>query len=171
MRFRAAAAKSIRILIGDFNFFNIFFENPIDLKAALSFILMLIKEKEVINMSIGTRIKDLRQDSKRTLREQSEILGVSLNSVYRWEHDLVAPRKAVIERMADFYGVSFDWIAHGRAVEENNHFGGGVYHDANPESQLLRMYRNLSSNSKYKILGYIERICVEDMDDDLCREI
>lgn len=121
--------------------------------------------------SLGSRIKNLRQDSKRTLKELSEILGVSLNSVYRWEHDLVEPRKAVIEKMSEFYSVPFEWIAHGKAFEAHTHFGSGVYHDASPETQLLRMYRNLSSNSKYKILGYIERICVEDMDDNAYAEI
>jgi len=122
-------------------------------------------------MSIGKRIKSLRLDTKRTLKDQSEILGVSLNSVYRWEHDLVAPRKGVIEKMADFYDVPFEWIVHGRTSEINTAFGGGMNHDASPENQLLRMYRNLSSNSKYKILGYIERICVEDIDDSVYTEI
>ena len=122
--------------------------------------------KGVIEVSIGARIRSLRLDSKRTLKEQSEILGVSLNSVYRWEHDLVSPRKAVMEKMAGFYDVPFEWIASGRSANAAGS-GGGVYHDINAEKQLLRMYSNLPSNSKYKILGYIERICVEGMDENV----
>jgi len=122
-------------------------------------------------LSVGTRLKSLRLDSRRTLKEQSEILGVSLNSVYRWEHDMVSPRKAVLEKMAGFYDVPFEWIIHGSSAEAVVDSGGGVYHDGSTERQLLRMYRNLSSNSKYKILGYIERLCIEGMDDNVYSEV
>ena len=116
-------------------------------------------------MSVGKRMKDLRRESKRTLREQSEIFDVSLNSVYRWEHDLVKPKKSLLRKMADFYGVSFDWLINGDGPKENSNFSMSIHHDSSNERQLLRMFRNLPGNSKYKILGYVERICVEDMDE------
>ena len=116
-------------------------------------------------MSVGNRIKTLRNGAKRTLKEQSEILGVSLNSVYRWEHDMVTPRKAALDKIADLYDVTAEWILRGDTVEPNYSYFGSMSIDRNPETRLIRMYRTLSSRSKYRILGYVERLCVEDMDD------
>jgi len=122
-------------------------------------------------MTIGEKLKNLRVKMKKTLSEQSEIFGVSLNSVYRWEHDLVIPRKAVLKKMADFYGVSLGWLLSENEIEE------AAYNDENGhqsedgiERQLLFMFRKLAENKKYKILGYVERMCVEDIDKIQFRE-
>ena len=115
-------------------------------------------------MSVGKRLRNLRAETKRTLKEQSEIFGVSLNSVYRWEHDLAMPKKSILRKMAEFYGVTFEWLLNG-SLPEGNSECGSVHTECNTEKQLLRMFRNLSENNKYKILGYVERICIEDMDE------
>jgi len=64
-------------------------------------------------MNIGERINKLRIANKRTLKEESEIFNVSLNTVYRWEHNLCIPRKSALMRIAEFYNVSVEWILHG----------------------------------------------------------
>jgi len=61
-------------------------------------------------VSIGKNLRILRINSKKTLREQSETFGVSLNTVYRWEHDLAEPRKSTLRKIAAFYGVSLSWL-------------------------------------------------------------
>ena len=116
-------------------------------------------------MSVGEKLRILRKKMKKTLKEQSETFGVSLNSIYRWEHDLAVPKKPVLEKMAAFYDVSLEWLLKDNAEEEETHFGGSMPRpEDNTEQQLLRMFRKLSESNKYKILGYVERICVEDMD-------
>ena len=117
-------------------------------------------------MSVGERLKSLRLNMKKTLQEQSEVLNVSLNSVYRWEHDLTVPRKPILRKIAAYYDVPYEWLLHGNSVEE---YGGKcdgciLNPDRNTEQKILKMLRKLSDNSKYKILGYIERMCVEDED-------
>lgn len=121
-------------------------------------------------MSTGEKLKYLRMRTKKTLKEQSEILGVSLNSVYRWEHDLTAPKKSTLKKIVELYGVSLEWLLHESDDDDIidrmcNSSHSGARPDDNLEPQLLRMFRKLPENNKHKILGYIERMCLEDMDE------
>ena len=116
-------------------------------------------------MSTGEKLRDLRKRMRKTLKEQSEVFGVSLHSIYRWEHDLVVPRRKVLEKMAKYYGVPLEWLLH-EGVEHEAGNGESSYYQAEDDAdqQLLRMYRKLPDSNKYKILGYVERVYLENMD-------
>ena len=119
-------------------------------------------------MNVGERLRTLRLKAKKTLKEQSENFDVSVNSIYRWEHGLAVPRGAVLRRMAEFYDVPLEWLLHGSAVKSQSQDNSAALHaDYNIEQQLLRMFSMLSENSKYKILGYVERVYIESMDEIL----
>jgi len=122
-------------------------------------------------MSIGSRLRTLRIKTKRTLKEQSELFGVSLNSVYRWEHDLASPKKSLLRKMADFYDVPYEWLLHGNVSEETLENVVSMSEANSAEKQLIRMFKNLSSNNRYKVLGYVERICIQDMDEKTYVEV
>jgi transcriptional regulator with XRE-family HTH domain len=120
-------------------------------------------------MNIGERLRELRIKMKKTLQEQSEICGVSANSIYRWEHGLAQPRKASIKKLAEYYDVPLEWLLRGVFTAEDMELGGDItFTGGDPEQQLLKMFRKLSDNSKYKILGYVERIYVESLDHTSC---
>jgi len=104
-------------------------------------------------MSLGEKLKTLRHKTRKTLQEQSELLGVSMNSVYRWEHDLAVPRKSILKTMADFYAVPLEWLMSESASASLVD---------NIEQRLLCMFRKLSEGNKYKVLGYVERMLVEE---------
>jgi len=104
-------------------------------------------------MSLGEKLKGLRMKTKKTLTEQSRILKVSMNSIYRWEHDLAVPRKPTLRIMADYYGVPLDWLLLDSA-------SASLVSDI--EQNLLGMFRKLPDNNRYKILGYVERMYVEE---------
>jgi len=76
-----------------------------------------------------------------------------MNSIYRWEHDLAIPRRPMLRKMADYYGVPLDWLlaesASASLVSEI-------------ELNLLGMFRKLPDNNRYKVLGYVERMYVEE---------
>ena len=109
-------------------------------------------------MSLGEKLRSLRQKGKKTLFEQSALLGVSMNSVYRWEHDLAVPRKPMLKKLADHYGVPLDWLLSESAA-------ASLVSDL--EQKLLCMFRQLSDNSRYKVLGYVERMCIEEYGSDI----
>ena len=114
-------------------------------------------------MNVGERLRNLRIKAKKTLREQSENFDVSINSIYRWEHGLAAPREAVLRKMAEYYKVPLEWLLHGN-MGNTRDTDDLSPHDQCIEQQLLRMFRKLSDTYKYKILGYVERVYVEAMD-------
>ena len=104
-------------------------------------------------MSLGEKLRSLRLKTKKTLFEQSRILQVSMNSVYRWEHDLAIPRKPMLRVMADYYGVPLEWLL----LE-----GASAALVSEAEQNLLGMFRRLPDTNRYKILGYVERMYVEE---------
>ena len=106
-------------------------------------------------MSLGEKLRSLRLKGKKTLHEQSTMLGVSMNSVYRWEHDLAVPRKPMLKSIADRYSVPYDWLLSESA-------SASLVSDV--EQKLLSMFRKLSENNRFKVLGYVERMCVEEYD-------
>jgi len=109
-------------------------------------------------VSVGERLKKLRTDAKKTLKDESEIFGVSLNSIYRWEHNLCAPRRTVLKKVAEFYGVAFEWLLHGGDSEKDP----SATPDSIIDQKILRMIKRLSEQNKYRIIGYIERMSVEE---------
>jgi len=121
-------------------------------------------------MSIGGKLKNLRLKMKKTLKDESEIFNVSINTIYRWEHGLTVPRKSSLKKIAAYYGVTLEWLISDGSGKENTKCSDCIPNIESPENNieqlLLKMFRKFSENNKYKILGYIERICVEDMDTD-----
>ncbi len=59
-------------------------------------------------MSIGTNIYTLRKARKITQTELAEKLGVSEQSVSKWENDMCAPDVSLFPMIADYFGVSID---------------------------------------------------------------
>jgi len=117
--------------------------------------------------SIGERLKKLRLSTKKTLNEESKIFNVSLNTVYRWEHDLCIPRKSTLRKFADFYNVPIEWILNGDGnitvdIDNNKCDDCILNPDKNIDQKILMMLGKLSNNSKYKIIGYIERMYLEE---------
>ena len=98
------------------------------------------------------------------------MVGVSLNSVYRWEHDLVSPRKSMMKKIASLYEVPLEWLLQESTEENIKPSGDVLYIGQDVEQQLLRFFRKLTDNEQYKILGYVERIWIESTDKELDRQ-
>lgn len=75
--------------------------------------------------TMGTRLKELRMNAGYTGEEVGRMLQVSKSAISMWEKDLRSPSADLIERFADIYGVSTDYIITGR---ESN-VPKGYYHD------------------------------------------
>lgn len=104
-------------------------------------------------MSLGEKLRNLRLRTRRTLEEQSKIMKVSMNSIYRWEHDLAVPRRPVLKMISDYYGVPLDWLMTETSTTSLTN---------ETEQTLLSMFRKLRNATQYKVLGYVERICIEE---------
>jgi len=45
-----------------------------------------------------------------TAKEQGNLLGVSMNSVHRWEHNKVTPRKVTTKKITDLFDIPLEWL-------------------------------------------------------------
>ncbi len=61
-----------------------------------------------MRLNIGETIKMLRKEREITQEEFAEVLGVSCQSVSRWENDLCYPDIELIPTIAEFFGISTD---------------------------------------------------------------
>ena len=125
-----------------------------------------------MNNSLGKRLKKLRLSVKKTLEEEGKIFNVSLNTVYRWEHDLCVPRKSILMKIAVFYNVSYDWLVNGNIPENKGNILSKCDNcilnpETSAEQLILTMLKKLPVNDKYKIIGYIERMCEEEKEEQL----
>ena len=100
-------------------------------------------------MSLGEKLRSLRLKTKKTLSEQSKILKVSMNSVYRWEHDIAIPRSSMIRKIAAYYGVPADWLLSDVAIRAIIRVG---------EQNLLKYFRKLSEKNKDKLITIAKRM-------------
>ena len=77
-----------------------------------------------MKLNIGETIKRLRKEREITQEEFSEMLGVSCQSVSRWENELCYPDIELIPVIADFFGITTDTLmgidnaAEKKAVEQ-----------------------------------------------------
>lgn len=75
--------------------------------------------------AMGTRLKELRMNAGYTGEEVGRMLQVSKSAISMWEKDLRSPSADLIERFAEIYGVSTDYIITGRESNAPK----GYYHD------------------------------------------
>lgn len=59
-------------------------------------------------MDFGTNLKQLRKDKNLTQEELAEYLGVSPQTVSKWENNLSMPDISALPVMADYFGISLD---------------------------------------------------------------
>jgi|GEM_PF-2838156 len=152
--------------------------------------------------SISKRLIHLRLGRNLSVREASKLLNVGKSTVHHWESGLCTPVRPALVRVAIFYNVSVDWIltgvnaAHSELEQrlgvpdeleelepshhiepceepdkqaDDNPIDSTVIEAGNPidernEKRLLSMFRKLSDCKKHHILGYLERMCVEEWD-------
>lgn len=62
----------------------------------------------------GKRLRWLREKKKISRRVLADFIITSKNSVARYERGERVPDIAVVARMAEFFGVSLDWIISGK---------------------------------------------------------
>ena len=115
-------------------------------------------------MTIGEKLKSLRLGTKRTLKQQSMVFNVSTNSVYRWEHDLATPRMSMLKKIADFYEVPFSWLVSEQVVDETHDLNGNKMLSNGTDQQFVKLFRKLPIQSRYKAIGYLDRLYHEYMD-------
>lgn len=69
-------------------------------------------------MSLGTRIKMLRNELGYTQDDLAKRLDVSVGAVSSYERDYRFPMSDILQKMTDIFGVSYDYLL-GRSKKRN----------------------------------------------------
>ena len=63
-----------------------------------------------VRKEFAYRLKDLRMEKGLTLKQLSEHIGVSFNTISRWEREERVPNIENIVALAEFFEVSADYL-------------------------------------------------------------
>lgn len=72
--------------------------------------------------TIGQRIRALRRSKKLTQAQLAKIAGVSSPAVTEWEKDGYSPKAASLESMANYFGVTTEYLLTGKEPNVVNNF-------------------------------------------------
>lgn len=106
------------------------------------------------------RIKELRILKEISQRELSQIIGVTQQAIAKWETGKAEPDSATIIRLADFFGVSIDYLL-GRTnipnqVQEENTEYKIDNRFTDEELKLIQKFRQSSDKGKKIIETIVE---------------
>jgi len=69
-----------------------------------------VKDNYLTQNLIGSRIKELRLEKNATLAKMQEATGFSHSIISRWERGIYIPNAFGIIALADYFGVTTDYI-------------------------------------------------------------
>ena len=94
------------------------------------------------------RLKELRDERALTQTDVARGVNTNQQNISRWEKGEVLPTSDFIVKLADFFGVSADYL-----LGRSDDFGNVAVFSSSPalsdeELQLVEMYRSLSPDMK-----------------------
>ena len=125
--------------------------------------------------TMGSRLKALRKRYNYTGEEVGNMLKVSKVAIYKWEKDIRSPSPDVIEKLANIYEVSTDYLITGK---ESTSTKDGYYYDTevaelaeqiknDPELRiLLDAKRNLSKQDMKAIINITKSLLQRERGDE-----
>ncbi len=120
-------------------------------------------------MTISERIFYLLERQNKRQAELARILGVRQNTISDWKQNSRNPAAEHLEAIADFFGVSIDYLVTGHEAQhsivaqgifgnENSHnvvtINGTAAELSEFETELLQIFGELSTRQKNSLLSY-----------------
>lgn len=106
------------------------------------------------------RLKELREEKKITQKEVAEAIGGTQSNLAKWEKEKIQPAADMIIKLADFFGVSTDYL-----LGRTDDFGNAVASLpalSEDENGLLALYRGMTRAQKARFLSYGEGLLGTD---------
>lgn len=95
--------------------------------------------------TMGSRLKALRKKYNYTGEDVGNMLKVSKVAIYNWEKDIRSPSPDVIEKLANIYEVSTDYLITGK---ESSSTKDCYYYDA----EVAELAEQIKNDSELRIL-------------------
>lgn len=97
---------------------------------------------------LSTNLKKLRACSGITQAELAEILGVTQQTVAKWERDKAEPGFLILKQLSKYFKVSIDELL------DNEKISPPHFNDV--ETTLIYNYRNLDAGGQNLLLGVLD---------------
>ncbi|NBI27489.1 helix-turn-helix domain-containing protein [Chengkuizengella marina] len=101
-------------------------------------------------MTFGARLKKARKNKQLIQSQVAELLGIDFTTISKYENDKSEPDNEILQKLADLYEVSIDWLLTGETKTKGNldnkiYFNGEYVKLTDDEAQHLKdtleMYR------------------------------
>ena len=102
-------------------------------------------------MTIGDKIKFLRKEKGMTQKQLSELSGVQVKTIQRYEYGSHEPTQKTLKKIADAISVPLSYFYEDELPEIKDSV---ILSDV--ESELLSLFNSLDHNGKSKLLEYAE---------------
>lgn len=86
---------------------------------------------ENLKENIAHNLAELRKNKKITQSELAEKLNYSDKAVSKWEHGEALPGIDILQQLADFYGVTLDYLTHSITPENKKEYVKSVANSVN----------------------------------------
>lgn len=103
-------------------------------------------------MSLGSRLRELRENRGLYQKDVATEIGVTSGAISYYEKDIKKPGREVLDKLANFYGVTTDFLLNGKdntLSDIEKSFPKGVH-------MLRRANQELSEADKEKMVKLIE---------------
>lgn len=99
------------------------------------------------------RLKELRKERNLLQKEVAKAIGTSQANIGRWESGQNEPSSHYVIALADFFGVSADYL-----LGREDDFGNVAINAdlSEEEKEILKTYRNLSPKQKETFTAFIK---------------
>ena len=102
------------------------------------------------------RIKELREEKNLSQWEVAKGINSSQRNIGRWENEEVQPLAEYVVKLADFFGVSTDYLL-GRSDDFGNvTVNGSAPELSDEEREILALFRKMTHSQKVRFVGYGE---------------
>ncbi len=127
---------------------------------------------ERVNITIGERLKSLRQASGMNQMQVAQVLDIKRETYASWEIGRSSPKYDLLIKIAQLYNVSLEYLLTGEkqesfTVRSSNEYNSDIYSDSyvnelSPfEKTMLMKIRMLNLSDKQKLAEYIENLKAE----------
>ena len=108
---------------------------------------------------IAVYLKKHRKSEELTIKDLSKKMGVSVNTVHRWETDKNSPNKTSLKKIADFLHITVESLLSGDIINNySEHKFSCPYDMSILEQQIFVLSKEMPVKYQHKILRYIKRL-------------
>lgn len=99
------------------------------------------------------KLKELRSEKNISQKELTNHINYTQSMIAKWENGINEPTARALKEIADFFGVSIDYLV-GRENYEGNVI---IKNELEPdEEKALSLFRNLNRIAQKRTIGYME---------------